>query len=408
MQRSLLRFLVLSLMLSACGSHKAHWQPTQALGTTHNLPIHGRLFLLDEAQETQALTPLQELKRETIAEAIVEVVLLDGEKRHHLGHLQTNGEGVIETSLSLKALSISPGQHPVQISYQGKECGAYEVLLLAPGHSRPVLRSDMDMTYLLTDFHSAAAVLELLGQEAAEKQALPGMTPLMQSLTQNGLPLTFISGSPLFFNDVLSSKLRADELPFWGLSLKPIGAIARYALTQAQSHGLLPELKEQIGYKLALLLSLRSAIPDSTPELLFGDDSEADFVVYALYARAISGQMSETELATALHQLEVSAYWQEEVLQHFKPLKDRDLAPVIAIFINLTDTPSAHYELEDWHTPITYGHRGSWPLAIGLSGLHYLDEDQVDAIYEALLASGLSEQELASHAQDFLELNFSQ
>ena len=59
-------------------------------------------------------------------------------------------------------------------------------------------------------------------------------------------------------------------------------------------------IKEQIGYKLSALLLLRRELPQGAREFLFGDDSESDAIIYALYADITAGRLRGSVLRRTL------------------------------------------------------------------------------------------------------------
>ncbi len=64
-------------------------------------------------------------------------------------------------------------------------------------------------------------------------------------------------------------------------------------------------IKDQLGYKLPMLLAARAGIsvPEGEPlprETLFGDDAEADAFVYSVYADFVSGRIGEETLVEVL------------------------------------------------------------------------------------------------------------
>ena len=56
-------------------------------------------------------------------------------------------------------------------------------------------------------------------------------------------------------------------------------------------------IKGQLGFKLPALLSARTRTDPQATEVLFGDDVEADALVYALYADVVAGLVGAAELA---------------------------------------------------------------------------------------------------------------
>jgi hypothetical protein len=156
-----------------------------------------------------------------------------------------------------------------------------------------VYRWDLDKTYLDTDFHSLRGVVRAATEPAHRKRALPGAGALLRALSvQDDSSVMVVSGSPRQMRGVLSEKLKLDGVRFDQLVLKDnLGNVRR---------GRFRAIKGQIGYKLPALLRARAATPVHATEVLFGDDVEADALVYSLYADAISGRVGAAEVSRVM------------------------------------------------------------------------------------------------------------
>jgi hypothetical protein len=162
---------------------------------------------------------------------------------------------------------------------------------------RHVYRWDLDKTYLATDFDSVRGLLRTALEGAGEKVNVPGSAALLRELSAarpGALPsrVCVLSGSPTQMRRVLEEKLRLDGITWHEFHLKPQWENLRRGRFRA--------LREQVGYKLPLLLRSRVGMPASARETLFGDDAEADAFVYSLYADAVSGRVPEKELLRVL------------------------------------------------------------------------------------------------------------
>jgi hypothetical protein len=140
---------------------------------------------------------------------------------------------------------------------------------------------DLDKTYLDTAFSSLPALLRIPLELGVDKRAIPGMAPLLRGLRRGPgpdyacAPLYFVSASPPQLRAVIERKMLMDGVEFDGLTFKDWLGVLR---------GLRPgRLREQVGYKVAALLTGRFARPASR-EVLFGDDTESDASAYHLYA----------------------------------------------------------------------------------------------------------------------------
>jgi hypothetical protein len=152
-------------------------------------------------------------------------------------------------------------------------------------------RWDLDKTYLRTEFDSLRDLAKSAIETAADKQAFPGATSLLRALRQDGNRICIVSGSPTQMRQVLAAKLALDGIEWDEFVLKNnLKNILR---------GRFRALRAQIPYKLpAMLLSRIGATAER--ETLFGDDAEADAIIYCLYADVIAGKVSPQDLERVL------------------------------------------------------------------------------------------------------------
>jgi hypothetical protein len=164
---------------------------------------------------------------------------------------------------------------------------------LAPGATPPrhVFRWDLDKTYLRTEFDSFADLVKSAIENAADKQAFPGAPSLLRALHQDDHRICIVSGSPTQMRQVLAAKLALDGVTYDEFVLKNnLKNILR---------GRFRSLRAQIPYKLPAML--RSRIGATAPsETLFGDDAEADAIVYCLYADLVADRVSLADLERVL------------------------------------------------------------------------------------------------------------
>ena len=146
------------------------------------------------------------------------------------------------------------------------------------------VRLDLDKTYLRSEFDTMADLLKSAMESPSDKQAFPGAPALLRSLKQNdGLRICIVSGSPTQMRQVLAAKLALDGIDYDEFVLKNnLRNIVR---------GRFRALRAQVPYKLPTLLASRVATNVVVPETLFGDDAEADAMVYALYADVLAGNL---------------------------------------------------------------------------------------------------------------------
>jgi hypothetical protein len=164
---------------------------------------------------------------------------------------------------------------------------------LAPGAEPPkhTFRWDLDKTYLRTEFDSLRDLARNAMQNAADKQAYPGATALLRALRQDGHRICIVSGSPTQMRQVLAAKLALDGIEYDEFVLKNnLKNILR---------GRFRALRAQVPYKLPAMLLSRLGAP-ADHETLFGDDAEADAIIYCLYADLVAGRVSIQDLERVL------------------------------------------------------------------------------------------------------------
>ena len=164
---------------------------------------------------------------------------------------------------------------------------------LPPGAPPPrhTFRWDLDKTYLRTEFDSLADLARSAVETAADKQAYPGATSLLRALRQDGHRICIVSGSPTQMRQVLAAKLALDGVAYDEFVLKNnLKNLLR---------GRFRSLRAQIPYKLPAMLQSRIGAA-AEHETLFGDDAEADAIIYCLYADLVAGRVSLQDLERVL------------------------------------------------------------------------------------------------------------
>jgi hypothetical protein len=156
-----------------------------------------------------------------------------------------------------------------------------------------VFRWDLDKTYLRSEFDSMRDLVKAALETAQDKQAYPGARALLRALSRNhGHRICIISGSPTQMRRVLAAKLALDGIEYAEFTLKNN--------LKNLMRGRLRAIRSQIPYKLPALLESRGKLANLPPETLFGDDAEADAVVYNLYADIVAGRVATADLARVL------------------------------------------------------------------------------------------------------------
>jgi hypothetical protein len=210
----------------------------------------------------------------------------------------------------------------------GERIGLFEppVPQLKPGEKPPrhTFRWDLDKTYLRTEFDSLKDLAKSAIETAADKQAFPGATALLRALRQDGHRICIVSGSPTQMRQVLAAKLALDGVEYDEFVLKNnLKNILR---------GRFRALRAQIPYKLPAMLASRVAAPGDA-ETLFGDDAEADAVIYCLYADLVAGVVSLQDLERVLI---ASRAYEDDAARCLELARQVPKAPVVRrVFIHL-------------------------------------------------------------------------
>ncbi|TMQ13409.1 MAG: hypothetical protein E6J90_28640 [Deltaproteobacteria bacterium] len=164
---------------------------------------------------------------------------------------------------------------------------------LAPGAAPPrhTFRWDLDKTYLRTEFDSLGDLARSAIETAADKRAYPGASALLRALRQDGHRICIVSGSPTQMRQVLAAKLALDGVAYDEFVLKNnLKNLLR---------GRFRSLRAQIPYKLPAMLQSRIGAA-ATAETLFGDDAEADAIIYCLYADLVAERVTLADLERVL------------------------------------------------------------------------------------------------------------
>jgi hypothetical protein len=156
-----------------------------------------------------------------------------------------------------------------------------------------VYRWDLDKTYLSTDFDSLRGLLRAAVEKAEDKRTFPGARLLLRELcATHPAGLYILSGSPQQMRKVIEQKLTLDGIIWNDLVLKPsLNRLLR---------GRFRFLRDQVSYKLRALLASRVGMAKSLPEVMFGDDAEADAFVYSLYIDLVAGRVGLDVLSQVL------------------------------------------------------------------------------------------------------------
>ena len=164
-----------------------------------------------------------------------------------------------------------------------------------------IARWDLDKTYLRTDFDTPGELIRTAFERPDQKRSVPGAAALLREFAKAGAHIHILSGSPRQMRKNLEEKLRIDRVRWDAFTLKPnISNVLRLRFKAT---------RDQLGYKLPELLKERVAAQDldsdPPPEVLIGDDAEADAFIYSLYADICSGSVSDAQLVRVFRAGEV-------------------------------------------------------------------------------------------------------
>ena len=205
-------------------------------------------------------------------------------------------------------------------------------------------------------------------------------------------PIYFITASP----PQLERKIH-DKLAFDGIY--PFGLFCKDNLRNL-APGRLWRLTQQVGYKLQALLQLRLHLGPEIRQILWGDDSEADAVIYSLYSDLCARRLEERDARQVLRHYKVTGEQVETILQLLEEVPKQD--PVERIYINLAADTDPDYYLK-------FGRRmlptsNTFQLALDLFQENRLSPNQVTFVALDLVHNyGFSQEELERSFEELVQ-----
>jgi hypothetical protein len=202
--------------------------------------------------------------------------------------------------------------------------------------AKHVFRWDLDKTYLRTEFDTVRDLIKSALEPARDKRAYPGATALLRALRQSDEDrICIISGSPTQMRQVLAAKLALDGIAYDEFVLKNnLRNVLR---------GRFRALRSQVPYKLPVLLESRTHFLGTPPETLFGDDAEADAIVYSLYSDILAERISPDELTRILEAARAYDDERERTLALAARVRRGDAVQRILIHLDRR-SPTARFE----------------------------------------------------------------
>lgn len=258
-------------------------------------------------------------------------------------------------------------------------------------------RWDLDKTYLHTEFDSLRDLWRTFRQKPEDKRNVAGARTLLRALLEpesgDETPrhVTFISGSPRQMRKVLTEKLRSDGIEPNTFILKPnLSNILR---------GRFRSVNDQVGYKLGALLDSR-VDGGEVREFLFGDDAEADALIYSLYADLISGAVDADRFAAILTGTHLYRDEIEQLLQRTEALRNIDTSRVDRIFIRLDRrSPTARFDAFGSRVVATYNY---FQAAVVLFADERLTDRALANVTASMQSEGYTPIRLANSLQDLV------
>ncbi len=200
---------------------------------------------------------------------------------------------------------------------------------------------DLDKTYLDTKFESLKGLFRTVFEKAFEKKNIPGTSELVRAIKNHTsgmscFPLFFITASPPQLEKKIREKLIFDNI-------EPAGLFCKDNMQNLHPQRLW-RLKKQIGYKLHALMQLRSKLSENVKQVLWGDDSEADAIIYSLYSDICARRRSRDEIIKVLKEFHVIDSQIKKIMDLQSQVPTND--PVDRYYINLEEDTDAEYYMK--------------------------------------------------------------
>lgn len=254
---------------------------------------------------------------------------------------------------------------------------------------------DLDKTYLDTHFETLRGLVRTIREKAFQKRNVPGTGSLVRAITggrKDPFPIFFITASPPQLEKKIHEKLEIDRIHPYGVFCKD------------NLKNLTPKrfrrLTQQVGYKLQALMQLRTRLGENVKQILWGDDSESDAIIYSLYSDVCARRLSHEALKDILQSLKVTGSQMQVIfdLQAKVPAHD----PVAKIYINLaSDTDAEYYAKFGRRVLATFN---TFQIAVDLYQEGRLSEEKlVQVAHDMSLNYGFTPEILQNSFQDMLD-----
>jgi len=259
---------------------------------------------------------------------------------------------------------------------------------------------DLDKTYLDTRIDSISGLLDALIERSWSKKNIPASNILLKQLHERwsqekgvkNFPIFFITASPPQMEERIREKLLFD-------GVSPAGCYFKNNLRNLRPSRWW-RLKKHIGYKVSALLHLRSQLAENIEQVLWGDDSESDAIIYNLYSDICSRRISDSDLLLLLKKIGIA---QDNIDLIFELKKDIPINdPVKKIYINLAiDTDHDYYLKFGRRTVATYN---TFQVALDLFQDKRLRLEDIILVFDEMVNNyGFSHEELIKSFSEFVK-----
>lgn len=307
------------------------------------------LFVGEESQ----ITPFKDFSLSPVRKPVLTIEIYDPQEKKIYESIEITGtdDGFFTHEITQK---IKPGKYTFHVIFRGSDsyrqytkdlaylnikedsditkvtiAGKGSLRILPEKYESFITTSDIDQTYLATELNSKKGMFSTLFETPGEKFYLPGMPELYRVIRRDteDSPLCFISASPHFFRRTMLQTIRSHGIETESLHLKylegTIKGIAEKvfstistpdklfregitpALDRARKYfkSTIQSLYDQLTYKLSILLQDRVYQPTKAREILLGDNTESDYLIFTLYQLILLGEIEGRALEDYLYHL---------------------------------------------------------------------------------------------------------
>ena len=114
-------------------------------------------------------------------------------------------------------------------------------------------------------------------------------------------------------------------------------------------------------------MCLRQNIPYQSKEVLLGDDTEADPIIYAIYTQLVRKKLSEKDFFNELDRLDVSRYWKRKIQKEWPLFQASigDKADILVVYIHQTKETTSEFDVWLEKSPFVF-HKGALEIEADL------------------------------------------